>query len=92
MAFYRQPEFDNGCIVNPIPRWGYLTFLLLVYYDVPVLVPIAMYPLLCKAFTVLFHLPRVDAPDNQHIRLLRANISVLQRCVLHATGSHRNAV
>ena len=46
-AWYRLPEYDNGCEVNPNTQWGYLAFLQIVYYDVPILGVIAMYPFLC---------------------------------------------
>ena len=47
MAYYRLPEFDNGCTVNPTAQWSYMIILQLIYYDVPILFPLAMYPLLC---------------------------------------------
>ena len=46
-TLYRQPEFDNGCNANIAAQFDYLIYLQLIYYDVAVLFPIAMYPLLC---------------------------------------------
>ena len=45
-TIYRLPTSDNGCHINFSAQWAYLAFLQLVYYDVPVMFPIAMYPLL----------------------------------------------
>ena len=82
-TIYRLPEVDHGCTVNTSAQFGYLIYLQLIYYDVAVLFPIAMYPLLSYKRFKRSHLRvRVAVLHQGAIQVQGTFYGIKQHCAL----------